>query len=199
MRIRDLKASEGNLKASTQHSQSAQRIYALLWGLAILRLPEGNLKAISKHSQTEMKAPQRIYALLWGLAILRLPEGNLKAISKHSQTEMKAPQQIESTFWYRSDSDRYLLSFRCLRCYLGAGSRAQERHDSGPREQQRRQTTRRNAKTKPKWDQVKSKLSRIRSESDRIGKVLRFEGAHGPLGLRAPSTTLLCSRPVLLY
>ena len=140
MRIRDLKASEGNLKASTQHSQSAQRIYALLWGLAILRLPEGNLKAISKHSQTETKAPQ----------------------------------QIESTFWYRSDSDRYLLSFRCLRCYLGAGSRAQERHDSGPREQQRRQTTRRNAKTKPKWDQVKSKLSRIRSV--RVLEYLAYRG-----------------------
>ena len=102
------------------------------------------------------------------------PHRHLKDLSS---SKMKAPQQIESAFWYRSDPDRYLLSFRCLRCYLGAGSRAQERHGSGPREQQRRQTTRRNAKTKPKWDQVKSKLSRIRSESDRIGKVVRFEWA----------------------
>ena len=60
MRIRDLKASEGSLKASTLHSQSAQRIYALLSGFEILKLPEGSLKAISKHSQTEMKAPQQI-------------------------------------------------------------------------------------------------------------------------------------------
>ena len=47
----------------------------------------------------------------------------------------------------------------------------------GPEEQRRWQTTRRNEKAKPKWDPVKSKLSRIRSESDRIGKVLRFEWA----------------------
>ena len=45
----------------------------------------------------------------------------------------------------------------------------------GPEEQRRWHTTCRNEKTKPKWDPVKSKLSRIRSESDQIGKVLRFD------------------------
>ena len=82
----------------------------------------------------------------------------------------------------------------------GKGNGSDMKHAAvGPEEQRRWQTTCRNEKTNIKLDPVKSKLRRIRSESDRIGKVLRFEGAHGPLGLRAPSTTLLCSRPVLLY
>ena len=32
-----------------------------------------------------------------------------------------APQQIESTVWYRSDSDRYRLSFRCFRGHFCMG------------------------------------------------------------------------------
>ena len=34
---------------------------------------------------------------------------------------LNTPQQIESTVWYRSDSDRYRLSFRCFRGHFCMG------------------------------------------------------------------------------
>ena len=80
MQIRDLKASEGSLKALRVHSQSAQWICALLCRFEISKLPEGSLKALRVHSQSA----QRIYALLWGFETSRLPEGTLKALSKCS-------------------------------------------------------------------------------------------------------------------
>ena len=77
MQIRYLKASVGSLKALRVHSQSAQRIYALLWGFETSRLPEGTLKALSKCSH--------IYTLSRGFEISRLP----RAVSKLAHNTLK--------------------------------------------------------------------------------------------------------------